>query len=272
MNASAASVVHASYTYPFSNKKALNDASVAIPRKTVTALLGPNGSGKTTLLDLFLGWRVPDSGTVSLNGRSIQLLNKRERSRTVSLVPQNEPVQFAFTTLDYVMFGRAPYLPQIGIPGEIDTRIAMEALHAVGLKSFCNRSVTSLSSGERQLVLLARSLAQEPDIILLDEPTSNLDPANTGKVLDILSVLASRGLTVLFSTHDPSAAAQVADFTVMLNQGSIFAAGPPEEILTSETLFELYGIRLDVIRHGGSLIVFRRTCREEKRTGQGQVQ
>jgi iron complex transport system ATP-binding protein len=267
----AASAVHTSYTYPSSQNKALDNASAAIPRKKVTALLGPNGSGKTTLLDLFLGWRVPETGTVLLNGKSIHLMNKRERSRTVSLVPQNEPVQFAFTTLDYVMFGRAPYLPQIGIPGEIDTRIAMESLHVVGLKDFCRRSVTSLSSGERQLVLLARSLAQEPEIILLDEPTSNLDPANTGKVLDILSELASRGLTVLFSTHDPSAAARVADYTVMLNKGRVYAAGPPEEVLTSETLYGLYGIRLDVIRHEGSLIVFHKKNRSGNSSNRGQV-
>ncbi|MCF7942799.1 MAG: ABC transporter ATP-binding protein [Spirochaetia bacterium] len=271
MNDIAVSAVHTSYTYPYSKKKALDDASAAIPRKKVSALLGPNGSGKTTLLDLFLGWRVPETGTVLLNGKSIHLMNKRDRSRTLSLVPQNEPVQFSFTTLDYVMFGRAPYLPQIGIPGEIDTRIAMESLQAVGLKDFCRRSVTSLSSGERQLVLLARSLAQEPEIILLDEPTSNLDPANTGKVLDILSELASRGLTVLFSTHDPSAAARVSDYTIMLNQGSVFAAGPPEEIMTSETLFGLYGIRMDVIRHEGSIIVFHKTSWGENKKGRRQI-
>lgn len=222
------------YTYQDSAKKVLHDISLDIPKSVITALLGPNGSGKTTLMDILLGWKKTNTGRVLVKGKDLSSYSRRERSKLISLVPQNEPLQFAFTLLDYVLFGRAPYIPQLGIPGKKDIEIAFAALETVGLQELHGRSITSLSGGERQLIMLARSLAQQPEILLLDEPTSSLDPGNTEKVLDILNELGNSGLTIIFSTHDPSAAAQIANYIVMLRRGKIYRADKSNYLLTRD--------------------------------------
>ena len=233
------SLKHIYYTYKDSSKAALHDITLQIPKGLITSLLGPNGSGKTTFIDILLGWRKPDTGKVLINGRNLSTYSCRERSKLISLVPQNESLQFSFTLLDYVLFGRVPYLPQLGSPGKNDIKIALHALETVGLQDLYSRSITSLSCGERQLVMLARSLAQQPEILLLDEPTSSLDPGNTEKVLDILKELGNKGLTILFSTHDPSSAANIADFTIMLRDGGKFMVDQTETLLTSSNLTKL---------------------------------
>ena len=246
------------YTYHESTDTVLHNISLHIPKGLITSLLGPNGSGKTTLIDILLGWRNPDEGTILVKGKDLSTYARRERSKLISLVPQNEPIQFSFTVLDYVLFGRAPYLPPLGIPGKEDVEIAYEALKTVRLQSSYNRSITSLSGGERQLVMLAKSLAQQPEILLLDEPTSSLDPGNTEKVLGILQKLGEKGLTILYSTHDPSSAAQIADYIVMLRDGRVFLADNSESLLTSENLTNLYGAKLMVTHINNSIVVYRK--------------
>ncbi|NQT57801.1 MAG: ABC transporter ATP-binding protein [Bacteroidetes bacterium] len=245
------------YTYQDSAKTVLHDISLQIPKGLITSLLGPNGSGKTTLIDILLGWKKPNTGTVLVKGKNLSTYSRRERSKLISLVPQNEPLQFAFTLLDYVLFGRAPYLPQLGLPGKKDIEIAYEALETVGLQDLHTRSITSLSGGERQLIMLARSLAQQPEILLLDEPTSSLDPGNTEKVLNILQGLGKRGLTILYSTHDPSSAAYIADYIIMLREGRNFLADKAINLLTGKNLTDLYGAKLKVINKNDSIIIYR---------------
>jgi iron complex transport system ATP-binding protein len=246
-----------SYTYQDSAKTVLQDISLQIPKGIITALLGPNGSGKTTLIDILLGWKKPNSGKVLVKGKKLFDYSRRDRSRLISLVPQNEPLHFAFTLLDYVLFGRAPYLPQLGIPGKKDIEIAFEALETVGLQDLHSRTITSLSGGERQLIMLARALAQQPEILLLDEPTSSLDPGNTEKVLDILQGLGNSGLTILFSTHDPSSAANIAQYIIMLREGKKFLADSTSILLTGENLTKLYGAKLNVTHVDKSIIIYR---------------
>ena len=159
--------------------------------------------------------------------------------------------------MDYVLFGRAPYIPQLGLPGKKDIDIAFEALKTVGLQDLHSRSITSLSGGERQLIMLARSLAQQPEILLLDEPTSSLDPGNTEKVLEILQELGNSGLTILFSTHDPSSAAHIAEYVIMLRDGKKYFADSSKLLLTGENLTKLYGAKLNVTHVGESIIVYR---------------
>ena len=253
----AFSLKHIGYTYKDSSKAALQNITLQIPKGLITSLLGPNGCGKTTFIDILLGWRKPDAGEVLINGKKLSAYSRRERSKLISLVPQNEPLQFSFTLLDYVLFGRVPYLPQLGSPGKEDINIALHALETVGLQHLYSRSITSLSGGERQLVMLARSLAQQPEILLLDEPTSSLDPGNTEKVLNILKELGKKGLTILFSTHDPSSAAHIADFIIMLRNGEKFMVDQTESLLTGSNLTKLYGSKLSVIRKNESIIIFR---------------
>ena len=224
----------------------LRDVSFSLRSSTITVILGPNGAGKTTLLDICLGWRRPSSGEVRIDGSDILKLSARIRGQAVGLVPQRENIRFDFTVLDYVLLGRAPHLPALGTPGRKDIKIAREALNTVGLYASSGESITTLSGGEYQLMLIARSLAQEPDLLLLDEPTSQLDPANRARVTAVLKKLTGMSITVLFTSHSPETAASVADTVLLLKHGEIMAAGAPEEILTQERLEELYGVPIEV--------------------------
>jgi len=220
----------------------LRDLSFAVLPGTVTAVLGPNGSGKTTLLDICLGWRRSDRGTVLLRGRPLASWDRRERARFMSLVPQRENVRFDFAVADYVLLGRAPHLPTLGTPGRTDLAVVRDALRTAGIPALADRSIATLSGGEYQLMLVARSLAQQPALLLLDEPASQLDPANRVRVTGLLRRLADRGLSVVYTSHDPQAAAAAADTVHLLSKGRFAFSGTPRRTLTSEALRAVYGV------------------------------
>lgn len=220
----------------------LRGLSFAASAGTVTAVLGPNGSGKTTLLDVCLGWRRPDRGTVLLAGRPLGSWGRRAQARTMSLVPQRENVRFDFSVTDYVLLGRSPHLPPLGVPGPGDLAIAREALRTVGIAGFAGRSIATLSGGEYQLMLIARSLAQQATVLLLDEPASQLDPAHRQRVTALLRRLADRGMTVVYTSHDPQAAAAAADTVHLLHRGRFAYTGSPRRTLTAEALRAVYGV------------------------------
>ncbi len=214
---------------------------VAMPG-TVTAVLGPNGSGKTTLLDICLGWRRPDRGTVQLHGRPLASWGREERARAMSLVPQRENVRFDFTVADYVLLGRSPHLAALGAPGPVDLALVHDALRTAGIAGLAERSIATLSGGEYQLMLVARSLAQQAALLLLDEPASQLDPANRLRVTDLLRRLADRGLSVVYTSHDPQAAAAAADTVHLLSKGRFAFSGTPRRTLTPDALRAVYGV------------------------------
>jgi iron complex transport system ATP-binding protein len=245
------------YTYPNSGEHALYDIHMEIPAHQVTAILGQNGAGKSTLTDMLLGWRSPDSGTIELFEKPIGSYPKRERGKLMSLVPQNEPIQFSFTLLDYVLFGRAPYIPQLASPTEEDREIALSALETVRLGISPQRSVTSLSGGERQLLMLARAIAQQPRIILLDEPTSSLDPGNTAGVASLIRELKQMGMTVVYTTHDPNFVSDTADQVAMLKHGRLVSMEETASSLSSQRLSALYDASIRVLNHEGRIIVYR---------------
>jgi iron complex transport system ATP-binding protein len=220
----------------------LRDLSIEVEAGTVTAVLGPNGSGKTTLLDICLGWRRPDRGAVLLHGRPLSSWSRQERARAMSLVPQRENVRFDFTVTDYVLLGRSPHLPALGTPGRADRAIVRDALCTAGIAGLADRSIVTLSGGEYQLMLIARSLAQQAALLLLDEPASQLDPANRLRVTGLLRRLADRGLTVLYTSHDPQAAAAAADTVHLLSKGRFVFSGTPRRTLTPEALRAVYGV------------------------------
>ena len=220
----------------------LRSLSFAVEAGTVTAVLGPNGSGKTTLLDICLGWRRPDRGAVLLNGRPLPSWSRQERARAMSLVPQRENVRFDFTVTDYVLLGRSPHLPALGAPGPADRAVARDALHTAGIAGLADRSIATLSGGEYQLMLIARSLAQQAALLLLDEPASQLDPANRLRVTGLMRRLADRGLAVVYTSHDPQAAAAAADTVHLLSKGRFAYSGSPRRVLTPEALRAVYGV------------------------------
>jgi iron complex transport system ATP-binding protein len=249
------SVSGLSFSYDGASRPVLQDLSLEIPAGAITALLGPNGSGKTTLLRLLLGVLHPRTGTLRLAGRPQSSYSRRELSRWIGLVPQDEHIPFDFSVLEYVLLGRAPYLGSLAMPGEADYRVAVESLCMAGLDGLMHRPVPNLSGGERQLAVVARTLAQQPRILLMDEPAAHLDLSNQGRLLEIMRGLAAGGTTLVFTTHDPNLAAAVADFAVLMRQGQILASGPIGAMLTSEALAATYGVAVQVVQVEGRRVV-----------------
>lgn len=245
------------YTYPTREKPAVLNLDLCIPEGKTTALLGPNSAGKSTIMDLLLRWRKPEEGSITLFDEPLTVYNKKRLGRTVSLVPQEEGSRFSFSVLEYVLFGRSPYLHQLQTPSAIDVEIAYEAMGKVGIDPIAQRPVTTLSGGEHQLVLLARALAQQPRVLLLDEPTSSLDPGNTAKVINILRQLSQQGITLFLTTHDPSVAAECAQYVAMISKSELLFSGPMEEALTNTLLSSLYGTPMETFQHGQRLVVTR---------------
>jgi len=249
------SISNLEFSYEPDQQNVLNAISFDIHQGTITAILGPNGAGKTTLIHLLLGLRKPLSGSIQLNNKSIAHYSRRELSQWIGLVPQSEYVPFEYSVLEYVLLGRAPYLGPLDLPAESDVEIARQALVQVGIEHLERRPIPELSGGELQLVLIARALAQQPKVLLLDEPTSHLDLSNRNITLQILNQLRSNGVTVLFTTHDPEAASLVANNLVLMRQGKVMYTGSLETTFTSQKLSETYGTHIDVIQVDGLPVV-----------------
>jgi iron complex transport system ATP-binding protein len=233
----------------------LRTLSVAVPAGGVTAILGPNGSGKTTLLRLMLGVLRPTRGEIRLAGRPLDHYSRRERSQAIGLVPQDEHIPFDFSVIEYVLLGRAPYLGPLEMPGQADRQVALDAIETVGMTTLGDRPLPNLSGGERQLATLARALAQQPRVLLMDEPAAHLDLSNQGRLLGIVRGLAARGVTTVLTTHDANLAAAVAGHAVLIRGGEVLAAGPPETTLTEERLSATYGVPVGVYGVDGRKVI-----------------
>jgi iron complex transport system ATP-binding protein len=249
----ALSLKQVSYRYP-SGTRALDGLTLSIEEGSTVALLGSNGAGKSTLLDLLLSWK--KASGIEVFGKEISSYGRKELGRTIAMVPQSENYNFSFTVLDYTLFGRAPYLSQMESPKDRDIEIALQALESVGLAGFADRSITTLSGGEHQLLLIARSIAQQSRILLLDEPTSALDPANRQNIISILKELHARGKTLLFTTHDANLAYETATHVALLRKGALLDYGPKETVVTTETLTALYDTPMTVCTVGERTIIY----------------
>ncbi len=245
------------FTYDSTRQTALHHFSFSFAEKRTTVLLGPNGAGKSTLMDLLLSFRICQQGSITLRDRPLDSYSKQELGTLVGLVPQEERSRFAFTSFEFTMFGRAPYLHHMQSPSADDEQVAIHALKEVGLLELAHRSVGQLSGGEHQLLLLSRVLAQNPNIILLDEPTSALDPANTGRVITILRRLKEQGKTLIITTHDPSLAAEIADDILMMKKGALLFAGKADEVLNDACLTELYQTPLTTVPFENRVLITR---------------
>ena len=224
--------------------------SLSVARGSVVGLLGPNGSGKTTLLRLLAGMLEPASGTVSLDGRPIAEMDARARARRIAVVPQETHLAFDYTVLEIALMGRYPHLGVFELEGPRDVQLAREALAATGTSALERRLFATLSGGEKQRVVIASALAQQADILLLDEPTASLDVGYQFEIANLLGRLnKSRGLTIVVATHDLNFAAGLCHSLVLVSEGRVVNAGPTNDTLTSLNIQALYGVVADVYPH-----------------------
>jgi iron complex transport system ATP-binding protein len=220
---------------------------VSLRQGEVLALLGPNGSGKTTLLKTLLGILAPLAGAALIDGKPIASYAASERARRIAYVPQSHVPSFAFTVETVVLMGRTAHGSLFSAPSAADRAVAGRALERFGIAALKARPYTMLSGGERQLVLLARALAQEPQFIVLDEPTASLDFGNQGKVMSEIRALAASGHGILFTTHDPNHALRAADRAFLMRDGQRLAEGRVRDVLTRARLQTLYGAPIEML-------------------------
>jgi iron complex transport system ATP-binding protein len=221
----------------------VKNAAFSVADGRIAVLLGPNGSGKTTLFKCIAGLWKPCGGAILLDGTDTARLSCRERALLLAMVPQDHTPPFPYTALEAVLMGRAPHVGLYASPSATDVDKARAALETVGAGRLADRPYTRVSGGERQLILIARALAQESPILLLDEPTSHLDFRNQHAVLSMVRRVAEdKGLTVLMTLHDPNLAAHFAHQVVLLKDGRVIADGTTEQVLTAGQLEHLYGV------------------------------
>ncbi len=238
-------------------REILHGVSLSLDAGEVVGLVGPNGAGKTTLLRVASGVVPSDEGRVLLGGRELRQLRRRDLARELAVVPQETAVAFPFTAGELVLMGRAPHLGTFGFDTAADVERARDAMERVGIEHLAGRSVLELSGGERQLVLVARALAQEPRVLLLDEPTAHLDLRHRLQVLARVREFAREGGAALVVSHDLGLAARTCDRVALLRDGRLCAAGPPTEVLTPAALRAVFGVEAEVLaaRDGALAVV-----------------
>jgi iron complex transport system ATP-binding protein len=236
-------------SFAYSKKTVLRDINLVVGRGEMVGLLGPNGSGKTTLVKLVSGILRPGGGEVTLDGINLSRLRRRAVARTVAVVPQQFHVPFAFTCRDIVMLGRTPFIRPLAGETGIDRRLVEDALVMAGVSGMEERRFDELSGGERQRVILAMALAQQPELLLLDEPTLHLDIAHQTGMLELVRGLNAGGMTVIAAIHDLNLAALYFDRLILLEEGAVRADGPPAAVLTEDIISEVYNAPVRVERH-----------------------
>ncbi len=211
------------------------------------AILGPNGVGKTTLFKCVMGQARRYEGRILADGADLSALSPRARAHRVAAIPQAHPLSFRYSAFDMVLMGTSHTLSPFNLPGEKERAAARAAMERVNIEHLAERPFDHLSGGEQQLVFIARALAQQAKILLMDEPTASLDYGNRLHVLGVVRNLSRAGYTILLSTHDPQHALWYADRALALQEGRILALGTPRKIVTADLLQQLYGRRIDLV-------------------------
>jgi iron complex transport system ATP-binding protein len=221
---------------------------VAVQAGQVLCLLGPNGAGKTTLFKTLLGLLPSLAGEVTLDGRPLQAFTRRALAHRIAYVPQAQVMEFAYTVLDLVLMGRTAHLGPFSAPGPRDHERALAALADLGITGLADADANRISGGQRQLCLIARAIAQDATFLVMDEPTASLDLGNRLLVLERVRTLSARGLGIVFSTHDPDQARDLATTVAVIADGRLAAHGAPHDTLTGPVLSSIYGVPVMVER------------------------
>jgi iron complex transport system ATP-binding protein len=220
--------------------------SLALDTGEILGLLGPNGAGKTTLFRTLLGLQRPLGGAVMVDGEPLGRLRPADIARRLAYVPQAHVTEFSYPVLDVVLMGRTARLGPFASPGAPDVRIARDRLDSLGIGALADADYTRISGGQRQLVLIARALAQEAPLLVMDEPTASLDFGNQTLVLARIRALAAEGYGVLLSTHDPDHALLVAGRVAVMAEGGLAATGATNDVVTGPMLSRIYGTAVRV--------------------------
>ena len=245
--------------FSYGAAEVLHDVSFSLEAGEFMSVLGPNGVGKSTLFRCILG-SLPDyKGTIAVDGRDIRVLSRRERAKALAYIPQIHRPTFGYSVLDTVLMGLSRQVRAFSQPKKAHVALAEDALLRVGAEHLKERDFSKLSGGEQQLVLIARAIAQQSRILVMDEPTSSLDYGNQFRILDLIRRLADEGYGVLLSTHDPQHAMRYADTLLALHEGRVAAHGKPDELLDAALILRLYGVDAEFVpSNSGSVIVPKR--------------
>lgn len=232
-----------SVSLAYGPRQVLNELGITVEAGTMTLLAGRNGAGKSTLLKILVGIRKPDAGDVLLAGKNITDYPDRERARKVTLIPQDSDSPFEFTGRELVMMGRYPHIERFRGPKPEDHAAVERALDLTDATDFADRSVYTLSGGEMRRISIARALATEAEVLLADEPTSDLDLEHAVAVLTLLHGLAEKGRTVLLASHDLNLTAPRCDRVALLHGGTITHSGDPETVLSEDVVAQVFGVK-----------------------------
>lgn len=227
--------------FSYEKKEILKGIDANFQGPGMYGIFGPNGSGKTTLLKCCMGLLRPQAGKVWVQEKPLKQMNYRERSRQIAYVPQEHQLSFPFTVQEVVLMGRTPYLGGMGSPKKSDVEAADMAMDRIGILHLKDQAYTQLSGGQRQLVLLARAVAQDTPVVILDEPASALDFKNQLLVFEMMREMAQKGKLVIACTHDPNHVKWFCDQALILKDGKILSFGPVEETMNQTCLEQLYG-------------------------------
>ena len=236
--------------FSYASVPILKDVCIELAASEMLGVVGPNGAGKSTLLRCIDRILKPQRGSILLDEREIKEMSRMELARKMGYIPQSSAQVFPATVFDTVLMGRRPHIGWRS--NEKDMKKVLETLQMLNIKSFAMRDINELSGGQQQKVFIARALTQEPDVLLLDEPTSNLDIKHQLEVMDIIkNIVREKGIAAIMAIHDLNLASRYADRIVMMNGGEVFDAGDAAAVLTPENIKHVYDVEVEVPNHGG---------------------